>query len=194
MSHLNALERRMVRRPSSGGETVALDLANTGSTGRDDLGTPLKLAAWLERERHLLPRADRDTGARLGRFLALRGAIRELIAARIARVAPPGGAVDAVNEASASAPSFPVMGRDWEADRRSVSGDATGAILAAIARSAMELLAGSAGERVRECAARGCGRFFVAARADRRWCSAACGNRSRVARHYARARARDAGP
>ena len=107
-------------------------------------------------------------------------------------VAPPGGAIDAINEASASAPFYPVLVRDWEGDRRLVSSDATGAILAAIARSAMELVAG--GERVSECAARGCGRFFVAARADRRWCSAACGNRSRVARHYARARARDAGP
>ena len=173
---------------------VALDLANTASAGRDDIATPLRLAAWLERERHHLPPTDHDTGARLGRFLALRGAIRELIAARVVGVAPPGGAIDAINEASASAPFYPVLVRDWEGDRRLVSSDATGAILAAIARSAMELVAGGAGERVSECAARGCGRFFVAARADRRWCSAACGNRSRVARHYARARARDAGP
>ena len=173
---------------------VALDLANTASGGRDDLATPLRLAAWLERERHLLPPPDDDTGARLGRFLALRGAIRELIAACMAGVDPPGSAVDALNEASASAPFYPILDRDWERHRRPVSSDATGAILAAIARSAMELLTGGAGERVRECAARGCGRFFVAARADRRWCSAGCGNRSRVARHYARARARDAGP
>jgi predicted RNA-binding Zn ribbon-like protein len=172
---------------------VALDLANTLSMGRDDLATPLRLAAWLERERHLLPPPDHDTAARLGRFLALRRAIRELLDARVAGMAPAGGAVDAVNDASASAPFFPVMARDWRRDRRLVSSDATGAVLAAIARAAIELLAGSAGERMRECGARGCGRFFVAARADRKWCSAACGNRSRVARHYARARARDAG-
>ena len=175
-------------------DRVALDLANTASAGPDDLATPLRLAAWLERERPLLPAPDDDTGARLGRFLALRGAIRELIAARVAGVDPPGAAVDALNEASASAPFYPILDRAWEGNRRLVSSDATGAILAAIARSAMVLLAGDAGERVRECAARGCGRFFVAVRADRRWCSAACGNRSRVARHYARARARDDGP
>lgn len=182
------------RAPSVSEEGVALDLANTASSGRDELATPLRLAAWLERERDLLPPADHDAAARLGRFLALRQAIRELIAARVAGVAPPGGAVDAVNEASASAPFFPVLARDWEGDQRPVSSDATGAVLAAIARSTMELLAGGAGERVRECSARGCGRFFVAARADRRWCSVACGNRSRVARYYVRARARDSGP
>jgi predicted RNA-binding Zn ribbon-like protein len=180
--------------PEVSAARLALDLANTASSGPDDLATPLRLAAWLERERHLLPPADDDTGARLGRFLALRGAIRELIAARVAGVDPPGAAVDALNEASASAPFYPVLDRDWNGDRHFVSSDATGAILAAVARSAMELVAGGAGERVRECGARDCGRFFVAVRADRRWCSAACGNRSRVARHYARARARDAGP
>lgn len=179
---------------TAGEASPALDLTNTASSGRDDLATPLRLAAWLERERHVLPPGDHDTAARLGRFLALRVAIRELIAARVAGIAPPGGAVDAVNEASASAPFYPALARDWGGDRRLVSSDATGAVLAAIARSAIELLAGSAGERVRECGARGCGRFFVAARADRRWCSLACGNRSRVARHYARVRARDAGP
>jgi predicted RNA-binding Zn ribbon-like protein len=184
----------VVTDPDVSADRLALDLANTAAGGRDDLATPLRLGAWLERERHLFPPPDDDTGARLGRFLALRGAIRDLIAARVAGVDPPGAAVDALNEASASAPFYPVLDRDWEGDRRLVSSDATGAILAAIARSAMELLAGGAGERVRECAALGCGRFFVAARADRRWCSAACGNRSRVARHYARARDRDAGP
>ena len=184
----------VVTDPDVSADRVALDLANTAASGRDHLATPLRLAAWLGRERHLLPPPDDDTGARLGRFLALRGAIRELIAARVAGIDPPGASVDALNEASASAPFYPVLVRDWEGDRRLVSSDATGAILAAVARSAMELLAGVAGERVRECAARGCGRYFVAVRADRRWCSAACGNRSRVARHYARARARDAGP
>jgi predicted RNA-binding Zn ribbon-like protein len=98
-----------------------------------------------------------------------------------------------VNEASASAAAYPVLVSPGIVHLRTASGDATGAILGAIARSAIELLGGPDGERIRSCAASGCGRVFVATRPGRTWCSNDCGNRTRVARHYARSRAsRDA--
>ena len=68
-------------------------------------------------------------------------------------------------------------------------GAAADAVLAVVARSAIDLLTGPWSERVRRCEAPGCPRLFVARDARRRWCSSAtCGNRVRVARHAARRR------
>ncbi|MBI2237124.1 MAG: CGNR zinc finger domain-containing protein, partial [Actinobacteria bacterium] len=50
-------------------------------------------------------------------------------------------------------------------------------------------LGGSDRTRLGICAAPRCGRFFLAARPKQVWCTRACGNRARVARHYARTRA-----
>jgi len=61
--------------------------------------------------------------------------------------------------------------------------------LAAIARSAIVLLGGAQRERLRRCQRPGCVLVFVAVNPRRRWRSTAtCGNRVRVARHYARNR------
>jgi predicted RNA-binding Zn ribbon-like protein len=65
------------------------------------------------------------------------------------------------------------------------SGTATG-LLAEIARSAISLVGTERRERLRRCPA--CSRFFLTTRSDRLWCSVACGNRTRVARHHARHR------
>jgi predicted RNA-binding Zn ribbon-like protein len=37
-------------------------------------------------------------------------------------------------------------------------------------------------DRLRQCGAPGCGRWFLASRPRQRWCSPACGNRARLAR------------
>lgn len=58
---------------------------------------------------------------------------------------------------------------------------------AMIAADGMNLL--SQAGRVRQCSAPSCAAFFVADRPRRQWCSAACGNRARVARHYQRQQA-----
>jgi predicted RNA-binding Zn ribbon-like protein len=68
-------------------------------------------------------------------------------------------------------------------------GSRTLELLAAIARSAIEVVGGPDRGRVRVCRAPGCGTFFLAGRAGQVWCSAACGNRARVARHHDRRRA-----
>ncbi|RKR73523.1 CGNR zinc finger domain-containing protein [Frondihabitans australicus] len=59
---------------------------------------------------------------------------------------------------------------------------------AALARDAIALLASPAALRVRECAAPDCSRLFRQDHARRIWCSTACGDRVRVARHAARSR------
>jgi predicted RNA-binding Zn ribbon-like protein len=94
-----------------------------------------------------------------------------------------------VNEASAAAPRV-VQLRDG-AVVESRLGSPEDAILGAIAASAVELLGGPDRELVRVCDAPSCGLFFLAARERQQWCTPSCGNRARVARHYAR-RARSA--
>ena len=178
-------------------EPIGLALANTLGVGPDGSETDLlrtagDLGAWLGRHRDETGPVGPEVALRVGEFRDLRGAIRDLLHAVVRREPLPPGAVARLNEASGriprvvrlevSGPLAPV------AVDEQVSGSDAARALAAVARSAIEVLGGPDRERVRVCGARGCGRFFLASRPDRTWCSAACGTRERVARHYARTR------
>lgn len=63
------------------------------------------------------------------------------------------------------------------------------AALAAVAESTMELLGGEDARTLRACHAPGCVLYFVKTHPRREWCSVACGNRARAARHYRKVRA-----
>ncbi|HEX8134886.1 MAG TPA: CGNR zinc finger domain-containing protein, partial [Actinomycetes bacterium] len=63
------------------------------------------------------------------------------------------------------------------------------AFLADLATSAITLVGGARRDRLRRCAAPGCGRFFVASRPRQTWCRPSCGNRARLARFHQRRRA-----
>src|SRR6478609_1000257 len=98
------------------------------------------------------------------------------------------GAIDHLNACSAAAAVAPQL--NWPVNGRprmwlSTSGDSGAHVLGVIARSVIELLAGERA-RLRVCEAHGCRRVYLSASARRRWCSDACGNRVRVARHAAR--------
>lgn len=168
---------------------VALALANT-AVPEDVLTTPAGLASWLAaNEDHLGPSAP-EVALRLGDFRGLRSAVRDAVAAGVAGAPPPAEAIRVLNDASAAVPSAPALdlsdGRPRRVERPAATPSQTVWILATIASSAIDLLGGSNRERLRICAARRCGRVFVASRSRRVWCSAACGNRTRVARHHAR--------
>jgi predicted RNA-binding Zn ribbon-like protein len=172
------------------GQPLALDLANTIVVVRpgdeiDGLATGPDLARWLELGRDRLgdaPQAD----ARLRDFRRLRDAIRALLASVAQDAELPAPAVAAVNRASAAAPVFVQLRVPAEAVVESSAGTRVDAILGEIAASAVELLGGSDRERIRVCEAPRCGLYFLAVRGRQEWCSASCGNRARVARHYAR--------
>ena len=75
----------------------------------------------------------------------------------------------------------------WPADgspARTLHGPAA----AVIATLGVELLAGAERGRLRACLAPNCVLYFVKEHTRREWCSPACGNRARVARHYQRHR------
>jgi predicted RNA-binding Zn ribbon-like protein len=156
----------------------------------DLLTSPGDLRRWLERQQPRLGPVSPEVGLRLADFRALREAIASLLGAVVQGRPVPTEAVEAVNAATAAVP----MHRSLDATdplapsavEAGSGGSRTAEVLAAVARSAIELVGTSERERLRVCGAPRCGRFFLATRDDRRWCSHACGNRARVARHHAR--------
>lgn len=170
------------------GKELALDFANTVIVVRpgeelDGLATETQLARWLELERDRLGPAP-DAGARIGDFRRLRDALRRLLGAAADGLDLPVADVAVVNAASAAAPRV-VQLRDAAVVESRV-GSPEDAILGAIAASAVELLGRPDRHLVRVCDAPSCGLYFLAARERQQWCTPSCGNRARVARHYAR--------
>ncbi len=166
---------------------LALDLCQPDAEAA--LGDPAAAGRWLRLyglRSELAPSALDD-------LRTLRQAVESLLRAAAMGTAPPAASLDSLNACSAGAAAclqlnWPAAGapRMW----LSTPAGPDAAVLGAFARSAIELLAGADRERLRVCEAHGCDRLFLAATARRRWCSPACGNRVRVARHAARYRLR----
>jgi predicted RNA-binding Zn ribbon-like protein len=149
-----------------------------------------------------IPAADQPSGL-VAEFRQLRDALRRLAAAvteddrAAARTGEPdvAAAIEAVNRACAHAPSWsrlswPEGGAPARATRSSHAPAATA--LSAIAEQAAQLFAGPDRTELRACHAPGCVLYFLRTHPRREWCSPACGNRARVARHYQRHHGRPA--
>ncbi|MFC6161771.1 CGNR zinc finger domain-containing protein [Kribbella jiaozuonensis] len=65
-----------------------------------------------------------------------------------------------------------------------VTADAEGLLVGAVGRSAIEFLTGPDRGRLRACPAARCVKYFLQEDPRQLWCSASCGNRERVNRHY----------
>jgi predicted RNA-binding Zn ribbon-like protein len=178
-------------------EPLALELHNTLYAARGELIDGLEsadgLSAWLAAIADRLPEPARDADAsRHPEFLALRGAVRDALQAALEGEPVPASALEVINVAVGRAPVSPLAvvrpdGR-LQAETRYHTADATDVALAALAADAIELLAGPDRERLRACGAPGCVLMFSKDHPRRTWCSAACGNRVRQARHYERVR------
>jgi predicted RNA-binding Zn ribbon-like protein len=160
----------------SSGAALSLANARLGSAG--DLG------AWLEAEGALEPEERAEVSLRLAEFVTLRASIRELLDASIGGGPFPAAAAERINEASVRVPRVLRLAPSGAAETPLPAGP-TRLLLARVAWSAIELL-GDPDRSPRRCGA--CGSYFEATRSDRVWCSNACGNRTRVARHHARRR------
>ncbi|GAA4549378.1 CGNR zinc finger domain-containing protein [Pseudonocardia xishanensis] len=90
---------------------------------------------------------------------------------------------------AAARPWSSLVWAEGEHPRRERHGDAPPAptVVAALAEQGVELFAGD--QELRACPGPGCVLYFVKRHPRREWCSAGCGNRARVARHYRRHRA-----
>jgi predicted RNA-binding Zn ribbon-like protein len=168
----------------------AVDLANTviaTPTGtRDLLETDEQLAAWIDAERGRIPGVDAAAG-RLAAVRELRRSVHELLHARARGGKPPEDARRWINAASAAVPSRTALTRDGRAVEEPDARDPYALFEALIARSAIEL-ADRDETRLSECGAPSCGMLYLREHPRQVWCSKACGNRARVARHAARQR------
>jgi predicted RNA-binding Zn ribbon-like protein len=162
----------------------------------DDLRTAADLDAWLDAVG--IDRAGaRATEGELARARALRDAVRRLAAfvtrdtrsAAASAMTDVTAALEQVNLTAAELPA-PLLalrnGRLELSAGRSASPVTTG--LARVAEQAAGLLGGDDAARLRACYAPGCVLYFIKTHPRREWCSVACGNRVRAARHYQRIR------
>jgi predicted RNA-binding Zn ribbon-like protein len=180
-------------------EPLAVELHNTVYAVRDEvidgIATPDGLASWLPAIGDRLPERARGADpSRHAEFLRLRDAVREALHAPVERRRFPSSALRTINAAAGRAPVSPrsVVGPDGQlgVESRYHTPDATDVALATFAADAIELLTGSGREDLRACGAPNCVLMFFRDNPRRRWCSSACANRARQARHYARTRRR----
>lgn len=172
----------------------ALALANSRRNDAhgpvDDLTTPASLGTWLA-EQGLMPPARLDD-AGLAAIRELRGAVRELLEARIELRAPDHAAVETVNAAAAAAPTArrliwtdPATPRE---ERYCLGAGGLPLARALLAADAIDLVTGPAHADLLACAAPGCVRLLLRDHPRRRWCSTRCGDRVRASRYYHRHR------
>ena len=180
-------------------QPLAIELVSTvhvrdGATV-DALTTPGELSAWLDVNDSRLDgiaTARIDPVAVLEPVRELRGAVDRLARAAIAGQPPAPADVELVNTATRRAPAHREL--RWTRRGRPVAVEVTpagpaDALLARLARDATGLLAGDHGE-LGACGGPSCILLFARTRPRQAWCSPACGNRARVARHYRRTRDR----
>jgi predicted RNA-binding Zn ribbon-like protein len=196
------------------GEPLPVELMNTiwadGSGIHDALAAPADVLGWIRAIRPLPAPHDADIdrwlrdvpAAEVGEVApalrALRDALRRLAAEQTAdprthaasAIDDVGRAVEVVNGAAATAPHWSRL--EWPTGgpaRASYTRAHVGAaFLAAIAEQAIDLFTGDARHELRACLAPRCVLYFVRQHPRREWCSTACGNRARAARHYQRHR------
>ncbi len=142
---------------------------------------------------------DVATAASAGRLIRLRDAVRRMAAEQTRDPRPVGqspvGDVEAarriVNKSSALSVVWPQL--EYQASSSSSidvwsRGSFTDALTTLIARRTIELITSVQWDQLQPCLAPSCAYFFLRDATRRQWCSAACGNRARVARHAMRQR------
>ena len=189
------------------GEPLPVELMNTISFARDGvhdaLTTDSDTADWLGAIGDRLTAASgtpftrptEDEGRPVAaRLRALRDALRLLAAEATADPRPPAGpalptrakAIETVNELAAAWPQLVWPPDAAPARAYRAPGGPVDLAVALIAHQGVELFTGDGRERLRACLAPNCVLFFAKDHPRREWCSAGCGNRARVARHYRR--------
>jgi len=180
-------------------EPVPVRLMNTIWADRhgvhDALASPADLADWLNEigADDTVPGITRDD---LVEARELRDALRRLAATCTGDTRPaagsatedPAAAVGALNDLAAALvpPRLELKGDTLEV--ATPQDRPVAAALADVAIEAMALFTDSAATPLRACFAPGCVLYFVQDHPRREWCSNACGNRARAARHYERHR------
>ncbi|MFE3102683.1 CGNR zinc finger domain-containing protein [Nocardia tengchongensis] len=189
-------------------DPLALRLANTiRATSRgltDAFGTPESTREWLVANAanigvYLDLEAYLPTEAERAALVDLRQSVRALFAEYVAPHPPSSAdatvlplfpeALAAVN--TAAAPALRLLEWDREGPRpeyRLVTTSDVDTVKAGLADATIEFFGGPQAAQIRVCPAPRCVRYFVKSHPRQEWCSVACGNRARAARHYAQHR------
>jgi predicted RNA-binding Zn ribbon-like protein len=201
MSQVSTRTRQQARSWVLPDEPAPVRLMNTIWADRagvhDDLRTTSDLADWLVAigATDSPVRVTRDDLARARR---LRDALRRIAAlctddtrlAAASAVEDIDVAIAEINSLVAACPPTPrlaLLDGQLVGDTATVGPLVTRA-LTAVAGEAIELFTGADSPKLRACQAPGCVLYFVRDHPRREWCSTACGNRARAARHYRRHR------
>ena len=191
------------------GEPLAVELMNTVRIDRGDVQDALSddaaAVGWMYA---ISDRLGAESGGSVdsaelsggavgevtGRLRGLRDALRRLAAEttddpRVPVTTAIPARQDAINTLNALAPAWPELlwptgGEPARAFR--TTGTSGELAVSLIAHQAVELFTGVQRDQLRACLAPGCLLYFVKQHPRREWCSAGCGNRARVARHYQR--------
>ena len=186
-------------------DPLPVALMNTIWADRDGVHDALDAGAtdWLRAAAAVLlvdvppdgARLDTDLHEGVARLRQLRDALRRLAAEltddprpdAASAVADRDTALTVLNETCALATAWPAVVWPDDAPPHAVARTAHPPTTLALARLAAEAAALlTRPSALGACEAPGCVRYFVRDPARRGWCSAACGNRARVARHYRR--------
>jgi predicted RNA-binding Zn ribbon-like protein len=161
----------------------------------DDFATPAHATVWLGRVGYA--ELTGLTSKHTSDLRDLRDALRRLAAHRTGdpreRAASPITVDDAVRlvnaiaGAPAAGPQLAISG-PASFERVSQRKPQVADVLQVLAREGVEALTPPDGLPLRACLAPSCVLYYVQDHPRRAWCSAACGNRARAARHYARIR------
>ena len=186
-------------------EPVPVRLMNTtwadAAGVHDDLRSPADVDAWLDAA-GIDRSGARATPGELARARVLRDAARRLAAfvtgdSREAASSAMGSVRDAVAAVNLAVSELPAPRLELRDGHLELTAHARPspvvAGIAQVAAGAIELLSGIAAGRLRACHAPGCVLYFVKTHPRREWCSVACGNRARAARHYEKVRSAKAG-
>jgi predicted RNA-binding Zn ribbon-like protein len=167
-------------------EPLAIELNNTlyvmGGEPVDGLEPP---RPWLEVVAGRLPKGG-GAWPSARELKALRAATRSALHAALEDAEPDAAALEALNVAAARAPRSPRVEPGLLAGIDHHGASRADIVLAAFAADAIDLLTGPHREDLRACRAPGCVLLFLRDHPRREWCSNACGNRARQARHYRR--------
>lgn len=176
--------------------------ADKGHDGWDELVAFLLAAGTISTARgdalRKLPLVAPEEAGKLVRLaIALRSAVRQILDARVRGVQLTPEWIAQINDVLAYTEGYERLESardpskresDWRLQLATRS-DQLEWLLAAIARSAAELVAEGPAAPLRKCANPKCGLFFYddSRTGGRRWCSmATCGNRAKVAAHFQR--------
>ncbi len=184
---------------------MSVRLMNTIGADRgglhDDLAEPSQVADWLAAvELHPGTRVTRDEwrAARRLRDALRRAAGHATHDTRPAAASPVldiAEAVEVINERRADLPAerLAVHSSAFRRERGTAASPVMAA-LAVVSADAIDLLTTPGAPALGACTAPGCVLYFVKHHPRREWCSTACGNRARAARHYRRHRPSDVAP